>query len=161
MDLKKNVGHKVVCKYVAEKHGWSPEGTHLTSSSKCDFTARSSDGLVLIEGEGLSIKANTSPLHILGHLTQFLYFSLQHYPDVSEIVWVVAKEKEKVMLETTFEKWFNLMRAIDVNLEKMPMMRIVMIDIQSLEKINKGFGEDYIVKEYIYPNKTPKPKTQS
>lgn len=148
MDLKKNVGHKVVCKYVAEKHGWSPEETNLTSSSKCDFTARSKEGLVLIEGEGLSPKANTSPLHILGHLTHFLEFSLQHYPDVSEIVWVVTKQKEKVLLDTTFKKWIDLMHAIKANLEKMPMMRIVMVDLRSLEKINNGIGGNYIVKEW-------------
>lgn len=41
--VKENVGHKVVCKYVAEKYGWAPEDTRLTRSSKCDFTARSRD----------------------------------------------------------------------------------------------------------------------
>ena len=92
-----------MCEYVAEKNVWSPEKTKLTSSSKCDFTARSKDGLVLIEGEGLPAKAKTSPLHILGHLTHFLAFSLRHYLDVAEIVWVVAKEKEKELLETTFK----------------------------------------------------------
>ena len=148
IDVKKNVGHRVVCEYVAEKHGWSPEKTKLTSSSKCDFTARSKEGLVLIEGEGLSAKANTSPLHILGHLTHFLAFSLRHYPDVAEIVWVVAKEKEKELLETTFKNWFALMHAINANIEEMPKMKIVMVDLQSLEKIKKGIGGEYIVGEW-------------
>ena len=87
--------------------------------------------LVLIEGEGLSTKANTSPLHIFGHLTTFLFFSLQH--DVSEIVWVVAKEKEKELLETIFDEWINSMRDINANLEKMPTIRIAMVELQSLE----------------------------
>lgn len=148
--VKKKMSHKVVCEYVAKIYGWKPEKTNITSSSKCDFTARSNNGLVLMEGEGLSAKANTSPLHIWGHLTYFLYFLSfsKHHTDVAEIVWIVIKEEEKELLKSTFEEWHTLMHKINAQIEKMPKMRIVMIAPQSLEKIEKGIGGYYIVGQW-------------
>jgi len=131
-----NVGHKAVCEYVAKVKGWSPADTHITSASKCDYTAENEEGLVLMEGEGLSAEAKSGPLHIKGHLTHFLGFSRE--TPVAEIVWVIVKEEEKGLLEKTFEEWFKLMADVKADLRKMPKMRIVMLDIKALEKIKDG-----------------------